>query len=187
MFQEAKAKELLKEYAPSESSYEKVLKHSEAVKEVAISITEDIRKIKVNKDLVRIGSLLHDIGRFVNPPGEEGYKHAYKGGKILEKEGIDHRIIFIVKRHIGSGLTKEEIREKDMDLPEKDFIPETVEEKIVCYADNLVFEDRKGDFNKAVKKFRNEISSYKALKRLRKLHNELEELRNRNNKIPVKM
>ena len=54
----------------------------------------------------------------------------------MRKEGVDERIVRIVERHVGAGLTEEDA--VYLGLPPKDYIPETREEKIVCHADNLI-------------------------------------------------
>ena len=41
------------------------------------------------------------------------------------------------KRHTGAGLTKKEIIEQELPLPQQDFLPETTEEKLICYADKF--------------------------------------------------
>lgn len=43
----------------------------------------------------------------------------------------------VCERHIGSGLTAEEIKNSNLPLPERDFLPETLEEKLITYADNF--------------------------------------------------
>jgi uncharacterized protein len=43
----------------------------------------------------------------------------------------------ICERHTGSGLTAEEIVSGGLPLPERDFLPETLEEKIICLADKF--------------------------------------------------
>ena len=43
----------------------------------------------------------------------------------------------IAERHTGSGLTAEDIRTQHLPLPEKDFLPETLLEKLICYADKF--------------------------------------------------
>ena len=46
------------------------------------------------------------------------------------------KISEIIKRHIGAGISKEEARA--LGLPEDDYFPRSLEEKIVAHADNLV-------------------------------------------------
>lgn len=105
------------------------MEHVIAVHDYAMEIAANI---ECDRDLVEAGSLLHDIGR----TRSHGMDHAIIGAEILRKEGVDERIVNIVERHIGAGLTSEEAEK--LGLPPKDYIPETIEEKIVCHADNLI-------------------------------------------------
>lgn len=127
---ERKAMALLKLKFVSQSN---VIEHSIAVSKKAVEIAREIMKngISVDLELVKIGGLLHDIGRSVT----HGIKHGYFGGLILRSFGWE-RLAGIAERHIGAGISKEEARK--LGLPNKDFIPQTLEEKIVAYADKFV-------------------------------------------------
>lgn len=109
-----------------------VIEHSIAVETLAVDIarhcTDDARFIEE----VSQGALLHDIGR----SRTHGIRHAVEGAAILGELGQDEALVSIAERHIGAGLTSEEARE--LGLPEKDYIPETLAEKIVAQADNLI-------------------------------------------------
>lgn len=83
-----------------------------------------------NLKLLIAGSLLHDIGRTVT----HDVLHGVEGGKIVREQGWEEELARIVERHIGGGITKEEADEQG--LPSKDFLPQTLEEKIICHADN---------------------------------------------------
>lgn len=52
----------------------------------------------------------------------------------MRKEGYE-RHARVCERHTGTGLTKEIIIERNLPLPHQDFQPETLEEKLICYAD----------------------------------------------------
>ncbi len=80
--------------------------------------------------LIIAGALLHDVGRTVT----HGLEHGIEGSRLIEEEGWDRELQKIVERHIGGGITKEEAKEQG--LPSKDYIPESIEEKIICHADN---------------------------------------------------
>ena len=41
------------------------------------------------------------------------------------------------ERHTGAGIGKEEIKRLGLPLPYEDFLPETIEEKVICYADKF--------------------------------------------------
>ena len=94
--------------------------------------------------------MLHDCGIiFVHAPsifcfGSEPYlKHGMLGADYLRK--IDKtryaRAARVCERHIGVGLTAQEIIDENLPLEPRDFLPETFEEKLVCYADNFFSKD----------------------------------------------
>ena len=174
---EKQAEELLKKYAPDLKTYQKILQHSQAVKRVALTFAQAIQKQghKVDLNLIKTGSLLHDLGRFTCPPKtKDSLKHGFLGGKILRKEGLPQHAR-IAETHLGAGISKEEIIQQKLPLPKRNFLPRTIEEKIIAYVDNLVFGDRLGTVQEVVERFKKEIPS--ALPRLIKLHNEIEKLR----------
>jgi len=176
---EKDAAELLRKYSNSEESFNAVLNHSRAVQKLALEIAEEVKKnYDVDINLIKIGSLLHDIGRF-KCYKENSIRHGFVGGEILIKEGLAKHAR-IAETHIGVGITKEDIEKQGLNLPLKDFVPETTEEKIIAYADNLIFGKERGVIQKVIERFRNELGeSY--VERVKKLHNEMEKLRKRNN------
>ena len=82
--------------------------------------------------LITAGSILHDVGR----TRTHGIDHAVAGASILEERRIDRRVVSIVERHTGAGITEKEA--VTLGLPARDYMPQTLEEKIVAQADNLV-------------------------------------------------
>jgi uncharacterized protein len=145
---------------------EEVIRHSLAVRDVAIKIA---KKTDADLKLVEAGALLHDIGRSKT----HGITHGYEGGIIARKLGLPEDIIRIIERHIGAGLPAEEA--KNLGLPEKDFIPETLEEKIVCHADNLVENNEKKEIELEIERAILDGNKEYA-KRLVALHKELSDI-----------
>ena len=43
----------------------------------------------------------------------------------------------VCERHVGIGITIEEIRLHNLPLPQRDMIPISIEEQIICYADKF--------------------------------------------------
>jgi len=81
-------------------------------------------------------------------------------------------LVNIVERHIGAGIPSEEA--KKLGLPTKDYIPETLEEKIVAYADKLVDERRRITFDEALHKLRTKFGyENPVIERLMKLYEDL--------------
>jgi len=143
-----------------------VISHCTAVRDIALRMA---KKTNADLKLVEAGALLHDIGRSKT----HGIKHAVQGAKIAKKLGLPDEIINIIERHVGAGLSAKEA--KKLGLPEKDYIPETLEEKIVCHADNLVDNNGKKPVEDEVERALNEGNNEYA-KRLVVLHKELSDL-----------
>ena len=118
--------ELLKK----ENTPENVIDHCKAVCRKAMEIAANFDN--ADKDLIRKGALLHDIGRSKT----HGIEHAIEGVKIAKKYGYSQDVLNIIERHIGAGITAEEAEK--LGLPKKSYIPQTLEEKIVAHADNLI-------------------------------------------------
>ena len=143
-----------------------VINHCIAVRDIAVKIA---KKADANIELVEAGSLLHDIGR----SKIHGLHHAIEGVKIAKKLDLDESIIKIIERHIGAGILSEDT--KKLGLPVKDYMPVSLEEKIVCHADNLVNGSKRQPVEIEVEK-----ALTKGLKdyaiRLVNLHKELSEI-----------
>jgi len=171
--------ELLKKYAHDEEIFKKVLEHSKAVQKVALRIAEDIVANGHHVDIkFLIGAcLLHDIGRFkTGKNGKDIIQHGVLGAEILRKEGLDERYTLVCERHLGSGISKEDIQEQGLDLPLKDYIPESIEEKIISYADSLIFGNREGTIEEVYERYRKEVGE-KLVEKTKKLHEAVERLR----------
>lgn len=111
-----------------------VIEHCEEVASLAVEIANKAKAAghNVNLELVEIGALLHDLGRCKT----HKIDHAIEGYRLANARGIEPEISEIIKRHIGAGISKEEA--KTLGLPEDDYFPRSLEEKIVAHADNLV-------------------------------------------------
>lgn len=145
---------------------EDVIEHTKAVIKKALEIAE--RYPEADKNLLEIGAILHDIGRSVS----HGVDHGVKGAEILRKLKVDEKICLMVERHVGSGIDRKEA--ENLDLPPKDYLPQTIEEKILCYADTLIMENKDVPFGEALARYENCFGKdSKQARRLEKLHKEL--------------
>ncbi len=147
---------LHKKYAPSEKILDLVWSHSLNVEGIVKKIIADHPELQIKEDLARAGAIAHDIGVYLVEPcschkkgrekSKEPYiKHGVIGADIIRNEGLGKEVALMVERHIGTGISKEQILKNNLPLPVKDFIPKTLEEKLVGYADN--FHSKKPKFN----------------------------------------
>jgi len=134
----------IKKYYPEGSvSFNYLVEHSLAVAEFAIKIAKRNPDCRPDIEFIHTSAILHDIGIFMTDAskfgcfGEHPYlAHGYLGRELLEKEGYpDHALV--CERHVGVGISMEEIMENKLPLPRRDMIPLSTEEEIVCYADKF--------------------------------------------------
>ncbi|MCI4626260.1 MAG: TIGR00295 family protein [Candidatus Magnetoovum sp. WYHC-5] len=145
-----------------------VIAHVEAVTKLALDIGMTVKVVEVDMETLRLGAMYHDIGRSQT----HGIAHGVEGVRIARGLGFDEKVLYIIERHIGSGLTMDEARA--LGLPPKDYLPETVEEKIVAYADNLVVGVKVVTFEEALGRFKRRLGSQNpAVFRFINLHEEI--------------
>jgi len=154
-----------KHYKEGSELYEILLTHSTSVANKAVEIAQMHPEMDIDKDFVYEAALLHDIGVYLtNAPkiqcfGRYEYIcHGYLGAEIVRKEGYEKHAL-VCERHTGSGITKESIIKNNIPVPCRDMIPETVEEKLVCFADKF-YSKSKLDRLKTVDEIRKSLSKY---------------------------
>jgi uncharacterized protein len=121
----------------------------------------------VDLELVRIGALLHDIGRCQT----EGIDHGVVGGQILRSYGIDERLVRIAERHVGAGITDDEARR--LSFPPGTYMPKSIEEKIVAAVDNLIEHTSRISIERAVENFHGKLGDHPSIDRIKRLHAEV--------------
>lgn len=147
-----------------------VIEHCKEVASLAVEIAHKVKAAghEVNQKTVEIGALLHDLGR------SQTHKitHAVEGFKLAKTRGIEPEVSEIIKRHIGAGISKEEASE--LRLPEYDYFPRTIEEKIVAHADNLVKGTNRITIEERIALMRKKEVPEKVIQRVKKLAEEVE-------------
>ncbi len=155
-----------------------VVEHCKAVAESARKIAQNITEcaekrgspVDIDMEAVLIGGLLHDIGRSQT----HGITHAVAGARIALDAGLVGKLVNIIERHIGAGITRDEA--VSLGLPAKDYIPETIEEKIVAHADNLISGSRAGTIDELVQSLRKKQLDEKIIQRITRLNDEIQSM-----------
>jgi len=135
-----------------------------------VKIAKAFRKkgFNVNIQLVEVSGLLHDIGRSKT----HSVDHALVGGEIVRSLNLPSSIAQIIERHAGGGVPRDEA--KRLGWPVKDYLPQTLEEKIVCYADKRVEGLKTVPVEKALKTYAASLGeNHPALGRIMRLHEEI--------------
>ena len=135
-------------YDPSSRQYQLLIEHSRQVADLAVKLAQRKPELGIDIDFLREAAMLHDIGIFrTNAPGIDCHgdlpylQHGVEGRKILDALGM-YRHGLVCERHIGAGLTAQEIIDQNLPLEPRDMLPETLEEKLVTYADNFYSKSR---------------------------------------------
>lgn len=109
-----------------------IINHQLAVMRKALKFAHSIHNKPINIDLIRTGALLHDIGRFAS----HELLHTSLGGDIIRRLGFSEELARIAETHSLGGFTSEEAVR--LGLPPRDYMPRSIEEKIVCLSDKLI-------------------------------------------------
>jgi len=151
-----------------------IRRHSLKVAEKALELADKIKLREIDMDLIEIGSLLHDIGKCKT----HGFNHALIGAKLIRERGLSERLAKICETHILGGLDKEDA--KQVGLPERDFLPQTLEEKIICLADKHIAGTKEVSIEQRFEKWFNKYGKTqiltKAKRRIEEIQKEIEDL-----------
>ena len=152
---------LIDKYYPEDNELRHILiNHSQSVARKALQIVSSHPELHLDAQFVEEAAMLHDLGIFrTDAPGIQCFGsepyicHGRLGAEILRKEGYERHARVCV-RPTGAGITCKEIIAQGLPLPHQDFLPETMEEKVICYADKFFSKthlDREKSIEKAEK------------------------------------
>jgi uncharacterized protein (TIGR00295 family) len=144
-------------------SGERIVKHCQTVTRVSVIISDALaaRGRAIDGKATFAGALLHDIGR----TRTQTIEHGFVGASMLEQEGVDGIVLEMVRRHVGAGISKEEAA--SLGFPPGDYIPRTLEQKVMCFSDKMVSSDTVRPFEEEVKRFQRKGHDVDRLKRLK--------------------
>lgn len=156
---------------------EVLLVHSNQVKNRALQIIKNQPDLRIDAQFISEAAMLHDIGIFLcNAPnihchGTHHYiEHGYLGAELLRQEGLP-RHAGVAERHTGAGITAQQVECEDLPIPINNYIPLTIEEELICYADKFYSKSHLGD-ELTLAKVRDSIWLYgfEAIQRFDKWH-----------------
>ena len=130
-------------YKPSSKAFEILVRHGKQVAQKALNIANNVPDLRPNQEFIENAAMLHDIGILMtNSPGFgcQG-KHPYichgvLGAQLLTDKGL-FEYALVCERHVGVGISAEDIRRFGLPLPQRDMLPVSIEEQIICYADKF--------------------------------------------------
>ncbi len=137
-----------KYYKSNSRAYEILIQHGKQVARKALDAAKNVPQLNPDLDFIKEAAMLHDIGMFLTNATELGCKgknpyicHGYLGREILEKIGLPRHAL-VCERHVGVGITIEDIKNYALPLPKRDMLPVSIEEQIICFADKFFSKNR---------------------------------------------
>ncbi|MFO7972343.1 MAG: HDIG domain-containing protein [Desulfobacterales bacterium] len=130
-------------YKPGTRIYDILVQHGQQVAAKAVSAAKKVPHLNPDLNFIREAAMLHDIGIFLthtpefNCTGKYPYVcHGYLGREVLESKGLPKHAL-VCERHVGVGITAEEIKRHNLPLPGRNMVPLSIEEQVICFADKF--------------------------------------------------
>lgn len=156
-------------YTPGNDDYLVLVSHSRQVADLAVKLSQRLLDCgtPIDIEFVEEAAMLHDIGMCrTNAPGihchgtEPYILHGILGRRMLDGMGL-YRHGRVCERHTGSGITAAEIIAQHLPIdPPRDLLPETLEEKVVCYADKFFSKSRPDEPPKTMERARQSLAKF---------------------------
>lgn len=158
--------DLIDKYYPQDNELKKILLvHSRAVADKALWIARQHPELKLDETFLYEAAMLHDIGIFLTNAapifcfGMHPYiSHGYLGSGLVSEAGF-YRHALVCERHTGAGLSLEDIVRQQLPLPQREMLPVTMEEQVICFADKFYSKTRL-EKEKSVEGARKSIAKY---------------------------
>jgi len=150
-------RKLHQKYSLNDLTFQIIYTHCQIVEQIAMQLLYKNPQ-KIDRGLVHVGALLHDIGahKVIDENGEfhHGVRHGMLGEEILRKEGLPEEVCRIASHHTGVGLTAQDVVDQKLPIEPADYTAKTTVERLIMYADKF--------HTKAVKSYFCSFDSYLA-------------------------
>lgn len=136
---------VIDKYYPDDDNLRRLLlKHSRQVADRCLQVAQRHPELYLDRQFLEEAAMLHDIGiRWCHAPsifceGTEPYIcHGVIGADVLRREGWERHAL-VCERHTGTGISHDQIVSQHLPLPPDGcYMPENIEEELVCYADKF--------------------------------------------------
>ena len=137
-------------YDKNSKAFDILINHGKDVTQKALKVARRISHLNPDINFIKEAAMLHDIGIYMTHAPDLGCTgphpyicHGYLGRALMDGMGFpDHGLV--CERHVGVGLTMQDIKRQNLPLPMRDMLPVSLEEKIICFADKFYFKSKGG-------------------------------------------
>ncbi len=153
-------------YPPGGMIFDLLINHGRLVGQKALAVLDAAPWLTADREFVWEAAMLHDIGiGETNCPelgcdGKLPYvHHGVEGRAILDRLGLSRHGL-VCERHVGVGICAEEIELQHLDMPRREMLPLSVEERVICYADKFFSKTDNGRHEKTIDEIMINLSRY---------------------------
>ncbi len=155
-----------------------LLRHGERVAGKAMAVLDRAPWLDADRAFVYQAAILHDVGIGATRSPQLGCSgslpyvcHGVEGRRMLDALGLT-RHGRVCERHVGVGLRAVEIAARRLPLPLRDMLPQSLEERLICYADKFFSKSDDGCHEKCIETITRGLSRFGAaqVERFRVLH-----------------
>ncbi len=156
---------LAKFYDRNSKAFQVLVKHGNQVASKASSAARNVAYLDPDLEFIQNAALLHDIGILhTDSPGFDCKgKYPYICHGLLGREMLDSIGLptygLVSERHVGVGISSNDIRRYQLPLPDRDMLPVSIEEQIICYADKFFSKKGNGCFENGEKSIEQILAS----------------------------
>lgn len=158
--------DIIHKYYPEANELKHILlTHSRSVSDKALWIADRHPELLLDKTFLYEAAMLHDLGIFLTKAdgiycfGDKPYIcHGYLGADLMRNEGYPRHAL-VCERHTGAGLSLEDIVKQNLPIPNREMVPLTLEEQVICFADKF-YSKTHLDKEKSVEKARKSLERY---------------------------
>jgi uncharacterized protein len=137
-------------YDRHSKAFDILVSHGNQVAKKALKAAAKVSHLGPDLDFIEKAAMLHDIGIFLTDAPQLGctgthpyIRHGVLGYDVLIGAGRP-QLARVCERHVGVGISAEDVLRFNLPLPEWDMVPISIEEQIICYADKFFSKNGNG-------------------------------------------
>ena len=156
---------IINKYYTDKRAKEILIQHSRSVADKCLAIASKHPELQLDSVFMEEAAMIHDIGisktdaKNIHCFGDKPYLcHGYLGAELMREEGFPKHAL-VCERHTGAGISLSDIVMSRLAIPERDMIPLSLEEQVICFADKF-FSKTHLEREKSIEKARKSIARY---------------------------
>ena len=137
-------------YDRNSKAFEILVAHGTQVSQKALKAAAKVSHLGPDLEFIAKAAMLHDVGIFLTDTPQLGcmgihpyIRHGILGRDLLIEAG-QSQFALVCERHVGVGISVDDVMRFNLPLPERDMVPISIEEQIICYADKFFSKNGNG-------------------------------------------